>query len=481
MRQYYIDGAEVLISPSWSITDKINTRSTFQIKVVDLGTLTDVQNGDSFEMYIDSVKVFKGLVKKVKVSETSPGYYEYTIKIADNAAKADKRLIADVYENTLAGDIVKDLITQKLSQEGVTIGVIEDGPVIVKAVFNYIKCSQALDQLKELTGFIWNIDSDDQLNFYSRQSNLAPYQLDDNVQHSKFVHERNMDQYRNTNYVRGGLSQTSLQEDQIPSPKPDGASRTFTFRYPLASVPVLRVNSITVNPDDIGVNGVDTGKKWYYNYNSDTITQDTSETVLSTTDAIDGDIIGLRQLFIEVEDAVEIDTRKTQEGGSGIYEYLSIEKSINTTDQGIEFGNSQIEIYGTIQDYITFDTTISGLEAGQLLKCVKIGYNINEDFLIESVIMKPDGPKNIKYSVKALDGASIGGWEEFFKDLLKRSTDFVIAENDVIILLQTQSETTEVGGSLNIKVFEPPVCNVGLKVGTFKVGGSTLSEVNVLD
>ena len=107
----------------------------------------------------------------------------------------------------------------KLADEGVTIGNIQDGPVIVKAVFNYLKVSQALDQLKELTGFIWNIDVNNQLNFYARETNIAPFQLDDTIQHKNFVHEKNMDQYRNTNYVRGGLSQTDLQENLKPSPK----------------------------------------------------------------------------------------------------------------------------------------------------------------------------------------------------------------------------------------------------------------------
>lgn len=482
MRSYFINGTEILIKNSWSITDKINARSTLQLAVVDLGDLTSIENGDQFQMLVDAVVIFAGLVKKVTVTEPEAGRFVYSIKVADYASLAEKRLIAAVYENTLVGDIAKDLITQKLGSEGVTIGTIEDGPIISKAVFNYIKISSALDQLKELTGFIWNIDVDKKLNFTSRETTLAPFSLDDSVPVRGFVHEKNMDLYRNTNYVRGGLTETELQEDLIPTPKPDGKSRTFVWRYPLAQKPILRINGVAVNPNDIGINGIDTGKKWYFAYNSDTITQDSAEPVLIDTQVLDGDIVGLRQLFVAVDDPIEINARQAVEvGGSGIYEYLSIEKSIDTTAQGIAFGNAQLEIYAQIQDFVTFTTSVQGLKAGQLLKVQKTGYNINEDFLIESVILTPDGPGGVEYTVKALDGASIGGWEGFFKELLKRSSDFVIAENEVIILLQTQIETTRAAGSYNIQTFEPPVVSESLIVGTFNVGGEILSEVDLND
>lgn len=481
MRSYFINGNEILIKNSWSILDKINARSTLQLDVEDLGVLESIRNGDAFRMELDSVTVFSGLVKKVRISEPEAGRFVYSIKISDNAALAEKRLIASVYENVLAGDIAKDLIIQKLGAEGVTIGIIEDGPVITKAVFNYIKVSSALDQLKELTGFIWNIDVDKKLNFTSRETTLAPFTLDDNVPVRAFVHESNMDQYRNTNYVRGGLTQTELQEDLIPMPKPDGVSRSFVWRYPLAKKPILRINGVPVNPNDIGINGIDTGKKWYFTFGSDTINQDRNEPVL-TTEVLDGDIVGLRQLFVAVQDSAEVENRKAIEiGGSGIYEYISVEKSIDTTAQGIDFGNAQLEIYAQIQDFVTFTTSVRGLKAGQLLKVKKTGHNINEDFLIESVTIGPDGPGGLEFSVKALDGAAIGGWESFFKELLKRSSEFVISENEVIVLLQTQPETTKVAGVYNIKTFNPPVCNNSLLAGAFKVGGETLSEVDLND
>jgi hypothetical protein len=161
--------------------------------------------------------------------------------------------------------------------------MIEDGPIIKKAVINYTLISQALDYLKTVTGFVWNIGHDKALNFYSRTMVGANFDLTDSVQHFSFNHDTNMDQYRNTQYVRGGFAETATQP--IITQKPDGVNRTFTLRFPVASKPDIYINSVQVNPNDIGINGIDSGKMWYYTYNSATITQDLSQLVLISTDS----------------------------------------------------------------------------------------------------------------------------------------------------------------------------------------------------
>lgn len=484
-RVYILGGKEITVRPGLKVIDKINARSTVSLTSDDIGDLANVFNGQLLDIYKDesmTTKLFSGVLKKVTRSEESPGYLKYVMKFADNSAKADKRVIAKVYENKLQGDIVKDFITEKLGVEGVTEGAIEDGPLISKAVFNYNYVSDALDYLKKTTGFIWNIDNDDKLNMYSRSSFNAPFDLDDTVQHVKFKHEKNMDQYRNTEYTRGGKTETVLQENVIPTPEPDGKSRSFVLRLPVADKPIIRINTVPINPNDIGVNGIDTNKKWYYNVGSQVITQDNSQTVLVSTDDLECDFIGLRDLFLLVDDPVEVNTRKTIEfGTSGIYEHLTIEKSLTTEQQGIEFTNGLLETYGTITDKITYSTNVEGLKAGMIQRVNKSLYDINSDFLIESVVMRGDGPDDITYDITALDGAAIGGWEEFFKEITRKQAEFIINENEVIVILQNQTETNLYSGSYEIQIFTPPQCNIGLKCGTFKVGGNVVSEVIIND
>lgn len=456
-RTYFVDSVEVYVSPSWSISDKINARSTLSITVVDklLATITE---GKQFQVYNGATKIFEGIIVKCKKHERYANYIEYNLDVADNSAIADRRIIAKVYTSELAGDIVKDLITEVLGDENITQGTIQDGVTINKAVFNYITVAQALDYLKNVTGFVWNIDKDKQLNFFARSTNASPWTLDSSVQHSGFTQNSTMDTYRNTQFVRGGRGKTATQTNEVPTPKPDGDSRNFVVRFPIAEEPTIEVNLngagwTAIASGDVGVNGLETGKKWYWSYNSNILTQDTSESVLLDVDAIRIDYIGLRNLFTKVENLAEISSRATAESNSGIYENVSIEKSITESAQALEYGNGLLEKYGEIKDIINFKTEVAGLEAGQLLTVTKTLYGISDTFLIDSVTIAPKDSLSIEYTVNALDGASIGGWEEFFKELLKDSRDFSIQENEVLILLNNVTETGSIEGDLNIEIF----------------------------
>lgn len=457
-RTYFIGSDEVYVAPNWSISDKINARSTLSITIIDKLTAT-INNGKTFTVYEDATKIFEGIIVNYTVSEPFPNYLQYNLSIADNSAIADKRVIAKVYTSELAGDIVKDIITEILGLENITQGTIQDGPTIDKAVFNYIKCSQALDYIKDTTGYIWNIDKDKQLNFFERSTNASPFTLNDSVQHSKFSKNSMMDTYRNTQYVRGGKGKTNTQTNETPTPKPDGESRNFVVRFPVSEEPTIEVNLnsagwTTIPSADIGINGLNSNKKWYWSYGSNILTQDNTETVLGTVDAIRVTYVGLRNLFTKVENLAEIVDRATIEGNSGIYETLSIEKSLTETAQALQYGNGLLQKYGEIKDKITFETEVTGLEAGQLLTVNKTLYGISDTFLIESVNIYPIDNATIGYSITALDGASIGGWEEFFKMLIKDARDFAIQENEVIILLNNTEEIEGIEGDINIKIFD---------------------------
>lgn len=213
MRSFYIAGELVTVSPNWNISSKLNQRTTMSMTVVNIGNLPEISEGDSVVVYNNTDKIFAGIIYSVRAYETDEIVREinYDIQIVDNSAIADKRLIAQVAENKTAGDIVKDYILPILADEGITAGIIQNGSTITKAVFNYIQCSAALDYLKDITGFNWKIDNDKRLHFFSRETNAAPFTLNNLIPHDGFEKNSTMDNYRNKQYIRGSQGETAVQ------------------------------------------------------------------------------------------------------------------------------------------------------------------------------------------------------------------------------------------------------------------------------
>lgn len=457
-----IDSEVVIIDPRWSISDKINARTTMSITVIDLQDLASIDIGDAVTLTNGADTIFAGIVHSVDVSEYMPGVLYYDLKCVDNSALADKRLVAETGSNQTAGYIAENVILPYLADEGVIKGTIEAGVTISKYTFNYITASKALDQIRTVSGLNWNIDKDKKLNLFSNTSNLSPWTLDDTVQHTRFQQSKSMNEYRNVQYVRAGKAKTSTQTLEKPSPKPDSVSRTFRTKYPVAEKPTIVINSTPVDAGDVGVKSLDTGKKWYFTYNSQDIVQDSGESVLADSDAIEITYVGLYDILVVAEDETEIASRATAETGtSGRYEHITEEKSISESAEAEEFGEGLLSKYAEIADNITFETNVSGLEAGQLLTVDKALFGISEDFLIESVDIDPDSPSEIRYSIKALDGAALGGWEEYFKEILRKQTTYVINENEVLIKLKKHKEVITLTDTLTF-----PETDLGAEVIT---------------
>ncbi len=455
MREFYVSGEKVLVDPGWQISYRINQRTTLSMTVVKMNELISIDEGDAVEVYSDSVLIFSGIVYGIRAYEGVLGVIYYDLQVTDNSALADKRIIVGVAENMVAGDIVRNYILPILAEEGVTAGTIQDGVIISKAVFNYIYCNQALDYLRDITGFNWQIDKERKLNFFSRSTNTAPFVLDSTKPHLGFEKSSSMGNYRNRQYIRGSQGETAVQTREKPSPKPDGQSQNFVLRFPVAKQPTIYVNNVQIPESQVGVNGIDQNKKWYFSYNSNTISQDSSETPLESSDVLEITYVGLRNIMMILDNEEGINERRAKESGtSGIYENMISESTIRSSAQAIQFGNGILAKYGEINDKISFSTVIPGLEAGQLLRVTKPLFGIDDNFLIESVNISAFGSENIEYQVSALDGASVGGWEQFFKKIIETGREFSISENEVIVTVHSFDETELLTGQTDIKVFD---------------------------
>jgi len=434
-REFKIDGETVWVSPSWTINKKINAITTISFQVIDLGNLTEINCGDSILVKNGTDTVFAGIVKEVSDQELERGFLTYSITGQDNSAIAGRRLVAAAGENETAGYIVQYVILPYLAADGVTAGTIEVSMTISKYTFNYLSASQCLDQIKTITGLNWDIDDDKKLNFFSNNTIPAPWNLTNLVQHSGFTRKKSLDSYRNVQYIRAGKGKTAEQELEKPTPEPDGISRVFILNFKVATKPRIFIDSVEVAAVDIGIRGVDEGKEWYFKFDENTISQDSSETVLTNLNVLQVTYKGLFDIITLAENESQIADRITLEGGSGRYESILQEDSLTEENEALDFAQGLLNKYGEVLDKVQFKTNVAGLEAGQFLTITKALYSIDDVFLIESVNITPFSPTDLQYSISCLDGASIGGWEEYFKEMFRSQKTFTINENESLAKL----------------------------------------------
>lgn len=336
---------------------------------------------------------------------------------------------------------------------------IQDGANVEAITFTRIgTVSDAIDELAELSGFSWWVSHNKQLYFVQRNTFSAPFGLTDTAPINSVNLREDKSRYRNTQYIRGGLDRTQEIVKEKPTPSPDGVSKTFVVRFPIATKPRIFIDSVEVSSADIGVNGFDTNKKYYFTFNTNNITQDDTETVLST-ETLEVTYIGLYPLLVVAQDNQAINDRKAIEGGTGIYENITNEPKINQRENALDIANGKLRKYTKIEREITYQTFESGLKTGQLQNVNMDKYKVeNAEFLIDRMTITDfDGTGMMLYDVHCVDGEVFGGWTQFFKQLAKEPGKLIIREDEVLVILESSFETQGWAEDTEINVFACPV------------------------
>lgn len=385
----------------------------------------------------------------------------------------DRFVAANTYDTPMtAGAMFKDLINTYASSEGLITWGVADGPTIDSAVFPYIYLTDCANDIKNLTGYsIW-IDDYGVVFLKARADVLAPWNLDDSaaatwqdVRGFHFVQTRQ--NYRNKQYMRAGVDTTTARTESF---KGDGTRKTFNVSFPVALVPTIAVNGVGKT---VGIRGVDTGKDWYWNKNENEISEDDGGTALTTSDTLAVTYQGLFPISVVVQDDTEIAARIAIEGGSGVYESVDQDASVNSTSLAIAEANGFIERYGIIKQRVNFWTYRTGLRVGQIIyvKAVRFGILTSTAYLINNVqIQGTDGWPGFKYTVDALSGEAVGGWVEFFQDLAASTRQFVIRENEVLVIVRNAPETLYLAESMSY-TSQSPESRIGFAViGSSEIG-----------
>ncbi len=475
----FIDDTLVtIVAGSCLIENRIEERSTASFTIIDLLGTATYQRGQVVKIYSGETatptgtKVFAGFIETPEMVRDGNGLL-HTMQCKDNHYLADKRLVVKSYPagKTLAY-IVNDIITDYLAAEGVTAGTIQTGPTFEQVIFNYVPASQCFDALKELSGFIWQINDDKTLDFIDRTTNAAPWSLTSTqiVNNSAYLSKGNPS-YRNRQYVRGGKGSTSQQTEIFTG---DAVTLTFTVGYPIASTPTVTVADRTPEAQTVGIKGIDSGKDCYWNKGDATITFAVAP---ENAKAVTIVYYGQYPLISLAEDYSGVLDRQVVEGGSGIVEDITNEAQHESAGAMQESARAKLKQYCQDAEKFNFQTRISGLKAGQMLPVTYSPFGFSShQMLIESVSITEEDSTHLIYSITALTGPTMGSWSKLFSRMLERQDKSIkIGDSLLLVLLQqaeilTLSEATAhyednfSGGQVNRWIALPPAQGAGHNV-----------------
>lgn len=417
------DAINYLFYNSYRLKETLNGRNTCSFKLVVQDGFLPVR-GQEVHLALGSLTLFRGKVWQRKVRylslNTDTGWLTVDVECVDWNALADQRLIGEVYENESLDDIVRDIVSKTLFQEGVSDDGVRSGPIIAKAVFPNIPVAQAFDQLSEQTGYYWDIDYNKVLQFGPRNLALAPFDLTVGLNSIllDFEDSETLSQYRNLQLIEGGKGITAVRTERLPG---DGETRTWNVEYPIYAKPSIDIDGVPVDPNMVGIRGLDEGKRFYWNKGESAIGQDKDDTVIPSTDTIGITYQGLYDLLTEVIDPVGIADRQSVEGGTGLYEKLFSSNSLDGEDVTQQKGLGLIKKFSLGSD-ASVVTDTSGLSPWQQVKLTCSDMGITDRwYLVTEVESFPLVRTTRRTKAKITTGEYRGGFEEFWKRTLRHN------------------------------------------------------------
>ena len=423
------------------------TQSVDLNRTLDLSYTFDLN--DSFEKFIDYLfgvdalsifqSVYQGYIEtSTKIPITNKSNYIHDIECVDMHYLADKRRISYSAQNKLAGDIVKDLVDLKLYEEGIYYNSdsIEDGQEIVETRANFVPVTQVLDSLAEKTGFWWKITEDKELKFKNYENEQSDFNASPSIMRNPKVQYGNP-LYRNQQIVKGPTGITELQTDTFQG---DGETRSFTVGFSISKEPAIYVNrGAGFVLETVGKKSINADSQWYWEVEDATVTQERSETVLSSTDILKVEYIGQYKIVAQTKDPQEIYRQSQLDGTSGIIEDAINVQGVEGNAAAIAEGNAKLQEFAKKSTKLNYETRQSGLKAGQFQEVYGLSELniIDGERLLVTKVNTYDNNGIIFYQVEAVKGPRYHSWSEFFKELSMRAEIFVregIGESEILVI-----------------------------------------------
>lgn len=386
----------------------------------------------------NGTRVFGGVI--VRRTQNSPAVttVEYNVECSDYTRILDQHLLAETYENMTVGEIITDIAASHLPAGFTTMAV--DCDVTVDYIqFKYEPVSDCLRQLAELVGYDWYIDYYMDIYFKSPLANLAPVDVEDDngtYDNESLIIRLDNSQMRNSILVRGG---EYAGTEFTASVRADGKQIVFNLPYKYQDFEA----TLTGHPLNIGIDYIDSADSYdaLYNFTEKLLRfKPDDRPNQNATLSFSGK--PMLPVVVRYRDQSLIAATRTAEGvGDGVYEYLVVDKSINTQVAARQRAQAEIDTYGETVSEGEFDTETSGFKAGQRVLINSVIRNINEHFIINRVTSTMKTPNSMRYQVSLITTKTMDFIAIMKKLLLAETKKIIIGDDELLDLSESVAES----------------------------------------
>lgn len=391
-----VDRTVCILNRTLSIEDEAaGSPNTLQAVFYDYDDLGAPALDDEIIVTEGTTKLFAGRILQVTYNRLGS---ESTIDLVatDYTRDLDRWLVIENYQNQTDAQIVADIVARYTQGTGITATDVETGVTVQNIVFNYLPPSQALNKLTDLSAKVWYIDYDKNIHYIDYDTYTAPFNIDaNNAQYSNLKISKDNTDLRNRVYVRGG---TYLSDEVTISMVADGEQTVFNLPEKPHEITMTEGGAAKT----IGIKNISAPADFDYllNYQEKYIekangTAPAADTVMTFSFKYDIPVL----VAVEARDSIE---------DIGTYEYAIFDTNLNNQDDARERAQAELTDYAKTLVDGSFETIVTGFQAGQYININLPALGINDDYLVQKVSARSIGGGNLTYTVQIVNTQKLG-------------------------------------------------------------------------
>lgn len=456
-----INGTEYKVLTEFTISEQTSNKTSSDISVLVENQPFPV-SGDIIELYDGETCVFWGTCG----IPTGPAYSTglepklYSITCGNANSILSNRIINMALQQATITEIVNTIFEDYISLEGVTLGAISNIDVSLEVYTAAdMNLQEALNELADLVGAIWQIDANRKFSFLVYEDFPAfPKEINPSfLLGSELQHTTKSYTLRTVQYISGA---TDVTQEQTESYIYDGENNVFTTVFPVAAAPSIYINNQQIPAYRISPAGLETEETAFtYSYNSRSIEyiwEGAGELVAN--DVVKIVYTGIFPIRVAVSNYDKINQISQLTGTSGLIEKVELANNITNFSDAYQLAQSLLSQFSEARGEITWWLTTEqlaqlGMTIDDVALLTKITFylpdlGIQGDYVITEREITPfygdlstNFAEKLKVSLKLTDRDYIKSYGQVISDLRKDINQLSIRADDTVISTGNISDT----------------------------------------